>query len=184
MRAAGLLAAVLATGTSFLVVSPSPPPDPLAQARPTADEIARSVIDIELHVSDVELDGSVTDVARESTEGATTVVTLASDILFAFGSAELSPAARTAVADLGTRVADQAGDVSVVGHTDSVGTDADNLVLSGARAQAVADVLVATIGDGSPGVVAEGKGESQPVASEEQPGGAALNRRVEVRFGG
>jgi outer membrane protein OmpA-like peptidoglycan-associated protein len=183
LAAAAPLALLLVSGSA------TPPPDPLDDGAPTSGQIADAVRDIDLRVTDVDLDDAVTDLETERTDGAATVVSLSSDILFAFGSAELTPAARAAVEELGREVADAAGEVRVTGHTDAVGTDTDNQVLSQARAQAVADVLVAAIGDGAPGVVAEGRGESEPVASNGSPGaddpaGRALNRRVEVRFGG
>jgi outer membrane protein OmpA-like peptidoglycan-associated protein len=184
-----LVAAVLGVVTAGLVsAAATPAPDPLDAGEPTAAEIADSVTDLELEVTDIDVSDSVTDLEQESTEGSSTVVTLSSDILFAFGSDELSPAARDAVTELGRRVAAATGTVRVTGHTDSVGSDADNLALSQRRAQAVADVLVAAIGDGDPEVAAEGRGESEPVASngtadKDDPAGRAQNRRVEVRFG-
>lgn len=184
-----LVAAVLAlTAAGLVSAAATPPPDPLDAGEPSAAEIAESVTDLELQVTDIDVTDSVTDLEQESTEGASTVVTLSSDILFAFGSAELSPAARDAVTELGHRVAEATGTVRVTGHTDSIGSDADNLALSQRRAQAVADVLAAAIADGDPEVAAEGRGESEPVASngtpdEDDPAGRAQNRRVEVRFG-
>jgi outer membrane protein OmpA-like peptidoglycan-associated protein len=184
-----LVAVVLGlTAAGVVSAAATPPPDPLDEGKPTAAEIAESVTDIELQVADIDVSDSVTDLEQESTEGASTLVTLSSDILFAFGSAELSPAAREAVTGLGRRVAEATGTVRVTGHTDSIGSDADNLALSQRRAQAVADVLAAAIADGDPAVAAEGRGESEPIASngtpdQDEPAGRAQNRRVEVRFG-
>jgi OOP family OmpA-OmpF porin len=178
-----LLAAVLAAVVTGATAA-SPTTDPLDKVQPTAQEIAESVGDVDLEVADLEIAPSITELEQEEQRGAATVVTLSADILFAFGSADLTPAARKAVVELGGRVASASGDVSVTGHTDAVGTDAFNLTLSQQRAAAVAAVLTEAIGDGSPRVVATGKGESQPIAANGDPDGAAQNRRVEVRFTG
>jgi outer membrane protein OmpA-like peptidoglycan-associated protein len=69
--------------------------------------------------------------------------------------------------------------VSVVGHTDSVGTDAYNYGLGLRRAQAVIRELV---NNGvSPGrLLADSKGESQPIDTNATGDGRARNRRVEI----
>jgi outer membrane protein OmpA-like peptidoglycan-associated protein len=68
----------------------------------------------------------------------------------------------------------------VEGHTDSVGTDAYNLVLSERRANAVRDVLVNEYGVGGTRVDAVGYGETRPVADNATAEGRAINRRVEA----
>jgi OOP family OmpA-OmpF porin len=73
--------------------------------------------------------------------------------------------------------------VSVVGHTDSVGTDAYNQGLSERRADAVKTYLVERGVDGNI-ISASGMGESQPVADNATKEGRAENRRVEVTFKG
>lgn len=113
-----------------------------------------------------------------------TVVTLTSDLLFDFGSAELTPQAERAVAELAEDIP-QDVTVDVDGHTDSIGAEDFNQRLSEERAEAVAEVL----GDARPDLelVVEGHGESSPVADnqvggEDNPAGRALNRRVEVTY--
>ncbi len=71
--------------------------------------------------------------------------------------------------------------VEVSGHTDSIGSDAANQVLSERRANAVSSYLMGQ------GVVRErfevvGMGERYPVASNDTDSGRALNRRVEIRL--
>jgi outer membrane protein OmpA-like peptidoglycan-associated protein len=71
--------------------------------------------------------------------------------------------------------------VEVSGHTDSIGSDAANQVLSERRANAVSSYLIGQ------GVVRErfevvGMGERYPVASNDTDAGRALNRRVEIRL--
>src|SRR5690606_34890138 len=54
--------------------------------------------------------------------------------------------------------------IRIVGHTDNTGTPADNLALSRERANAVTK-FIASKGIAASRLVAEGKGETQPVAS-------------------
>lgn len=68
----------------------------------------------------------------------------------------------------------------VEGHTDSVGTDADNKVLSQARAQTVVDYLVSQ-GVSRSIMVAVGFGSERPVFSNVTDAGRAENRRVQLR---
>jgi len=69
----------------------------------------------------------------------------------------------------------------VYGHTDSVGDDRHNLVLSQRRAEAVRSFLMNFGVDGSR-VTAKGFGESQPKASNATPEGRLMNRRVEMKL--
>lgn len=73
--------------------------------------------------------------------------------------------------------------IDVVGHTDSIGTEAYNLQLGQRRAQAAQNYLV------NKGVAASqlrllSKGESQPIANNINASGRALNRRVEFIVNG
>ena len=80
--------------------------------------------------------------------------------------------------------------VSVIGHTDRLGTSTYNHALSLARANAVRDYLVQA-GVAAQAIQVQGKGESEPKVQCAQSGRVALiaclapNRRVEVEvFGG
>jgi outer membrane protein OmpA-like peptidoglycan-associated protein len=70
-------------------------------------------------------------------------------------------------------------DILIVGHTDSVGTDAYNLDLSQRRAMA-ASSLLQTLGVPASRLHAVGKGESEPIQSNDTDAGRAQNRRVEI----
>ncbi|MGD8235426.1 MAG: OmpA family protein [Chromatiales bacterium] len=70
--------------------------------------------------------------------------------------------------------------VTIVGHTDSVGSDAYNQGLSERRANAVADYLSANADVPRSVFTTSGMGESQPVATNETAEGRQLNRRVEI----
>ncbi len=69
--------------------------------------------------------------------------------------------------------------VSLVGYTDSVGSDAYNLKLSEKRAEAVKDYLVKH-GANAARIQTEGRGEADPVADNNTEKGRAENRRVEI----
>lgn len=151
---------------------------------PTAAEIAERVSPIEAVVNPIEVP-EPRSLRQDVDEGERTTVSIASDVLFAFDSAQLSARAEATVRDLAQDVRGATGTVSVVGHTDSVGTDAYNDDLSERRAEAVAAILADELG-GDVDLVTEGRGSREPVAeeSEEDPGAAARNRRVEIAFEG
>lgn len=69
--------------------------------------------------------------------------------------------------------------VTIAGHTDSDGEDTSNLDLSSRRAAAVKNVLVRDFGVNAARIETTGKGESQPVAPNDNAVNKALNRRVE-----
>ena len=102
---------------------------------------------------------------------------------FAAGSAELRPEAAPSLAIVAAFIRSQPpGQVRVVAYTDSSGDAAENLQLSTRRAQAVRDYLVRDVELPAERVVAEGKGEADPVASNATADGRRANRRVEVRI--
>ncbi|WCO66886.1 OmpA family protein [Iamia majanohamensis] len=132
--------------------------------------------------------GVADDLQSETRRGDEVELDLDTDVLFAFGSAEIAPAAAARLQEVGERLVPVAsGTVEVVGHTDSVGDDAANQALSEQRAQAVADVLRPILGS-SVELVVSGAGESDPVAANEvdgrdNPDGRARNRRVTITYG-
>lgn len=152
----------------------------LAGLSPT--DVAASVSDLGRNVTD--LSRNVVALERQAIVDDQTVITLTSDILFAFDSAEISGPATARIAEL---VADiPAGRLQVHGHTDSRGSADYNQQLSEDRAATVAEAIAATRPDLDLDVA--GFGMTQPVAPNEQggednPEGRALNRRVEIRYG-
>lgn len=112
--------------------------------------------------------------------GSELIVNLPQDILFATDSAslrgdltqDLRAVARSLLNYPNTTV-------QVVGHTDNTGSAAYNQDLSQRRAAAVSSVLQA---NGVPGgrIIAFGRGEDQPIASNLSAAGRAQNRRVEI----
>lgn len=73
--------------------------------------------------------------------------------------------------------------LTIVGHTDDVGSDDANLRLSISRAEAVG-ALVVDHGIDASRLTIEGLGESEPIESNETAEGRAINRRVEFSIVG
>ena len=131
--------------------------------------------------------GTAYPVAQPVPQGNFRQYALPADVLFPFNSAVLRPEAQAALAEtLGQiRAVYPYPAIRVVGHTDSIGSDAVNDELSMRRAEAVKAWLIgAAI---PPSVVfAEGRGKREPVAPNTQPNGAdnpagrAQNRRVQL----
>lgn len=107
-------------------------------------------------------------------------VTFDSGLLFDFDSDVVRPEARTNLRNLAASLDKYPGsDLLIVGHTDSVGTDAYNLGLSERRANAAVSYLAGQGVDRSR-MRARGLGETEPVAPNESEAGRSKNRRVEV----
>jgi outer membrane protein OmpA-like peptidoglycan-associated protein len=71
--------------------------------------------------------------------------------------------------------------LNVSGHTDNIGTDSDNQVLSEQRSAAVKDALVTRYKISADRLATSGHGASQPVATNDTMIGRAKNRRVELQ---
>ena len=102
------------------------------------------------------------------------------DISFDTGSASLKPQLRNVLDPFANSLRDDpAARISIVGHTDSTGSDAVNNPLSIERAQSVRDYLT---GHGVSGARIEttGRGPREPVADNSSDSGRAKNRRVEI----
>lgn len=107
-----------------------------------------------------------------------------SDVLFDTGSYTLKPGAREKLAKIsGIVMAHPSLNLQIEGHTDSVGTDEYNQMLSERRAGAVKDYLVQQ-GVASSAVTSKGFGKSQPVADNSTAEGRQRNRRVELVVNG
>lgn len=68
--------------------------------------------------------------------------------------------------------------LDISGHTDNVGDEAQNLLLSESRAQTVVAYLISK-GVQAERITSKGYGETQPKTSNDTPAGQAVNRRVE-----
>ncbi len=102
------------------------------------------------------------------------------DISFDTGRADIQPRLRPILDQFAQGLGQQPGmEVTIVGHTDSTGTDAINNPLSVARANSVRDYLTSR-GVDSRIIRTEGRGSREPVASNATEAGRAQNRRVEI----
>ncbi|HEV6954399.1 MAG TPA: OmpA family protein [Promicromonospora sp.] len=148
-----------------------------------ADDAVRGLVPADA-TFDLRPDDSTTALETVVEEDEATTVRLTSDLLFRFGEHALTEAADAAVRDLLDDIP-QGAEVTVDGHTDSIGDDAFNDRLSEQRADAVAAVLA----DARPDLhlTVRGHGEREPIADNEidgkdNPVGRAQNRRVEVGY--
>jgi len=105
-------------------------------------------------------------------------VTFASGLLFDFDSDVLRSDARHNLDALAGSLKEyDNSDLLIVGHTDNVGSDTYNLGLSQRRAESAARYLA------SRGVArydTRGRGENEPIASNDSEAGRQQNRRVEI----
>lgn len=106
------------------------------------------------------------------------------DVLFETGSARLLPVAVERLRPLASYLsANPEVPVRIDGHTDSVGSDSANQLLSERRADSVRAALGA-MGVDENEIIVAGHGETMPVASNSNTTGRQLNRRVEVTLVG
>ena len=108
------------------------------------------------------------------------LVTFDSGLMFEFDSDVVKGAAQANLSDLATSVRKYPDtELLIVGHTDAVGSDAYNQDLSLRRARSAQQYLV-TQGVPDARVRTDGRGELEPVATNDTDAGRTLNRRVEV----
>ncbi len=101
-------------------------------------------------------------------------------IRFEFGSDELLPYSYDELElVLEYLNANWAAKIEIVGHTDNVGSESANLKLSEKRAKSVYNYFIDNRIDKSR-LVYKGKGESEPISSNEHSAGRNQNRRVEI----
>lgn len=107
-------------------------------------------------------------------------VTFDSGLLFDFDSAALRDNAEENLSEFAESMEDfEDTNILIVGHTDSRGDEDYNQNLSERRSTSAADYLIQR-GINDSRIMTTGKGESEPVASNETEEGRQQNRRVEV----
>jgi outer membrane protein OmpA-like peptidoglycan-associated protein len=115
--------------------------------------------------------------ARETERGLQLTL---SGVLFEFDKAELKSGALRGLSPLVAFLKQHPErQITLEGHTDSVGDESYNMELSRERAQAVGDFLVRN-GVDADNISARGLGESYPVAANSTEAGRLQNRRVEI----
>ncbi len=108
------------------------------------------------------------------------VVTLPQDILFGVDSTVLRNNLMSDLSALSANLRSYPDTtIQIIGHTDNTGAASYNQFLSVGRANSVANVLIE---NGAPRnrIIAIGRGEDQPVASNLTSEGRAQNRRVDI----
>lgn len=139
--------------------------------------LAGSVLDAQQRALQSDLGGTGATVQNN---GDYLTVTMPEAILFATDSATVSSAAAQNIYKVARNLQQYPNSrIEVVGHTDSTGTAAYNQQLSERRAQSVASLLVQG-GVANSRIAAYGRGQTQPVASNDTTAGRAQNRRVEI----
>ena len=107
-------------------------------------------------------------------------VTFASALLYDFDSNIVRADAATNLRNLAASLGKFPNtDILIVGHTDATGTSDYNQGLSQRRATAAADYLVMQ-GVSSSRIRTAGRGENEPIASNDTEAGRQANRRVEI----
>jgi outer membrane protein OmpA-like peptidoglycan-associated protein len=103
-----------------------------------------------------------------------------SDVSFDTGRSDIKPNFRPVLERFAGTLNEHPGTtVTIIGHTDNTGSDAVNQPLSVDRAAHTRDYL--TMRGVSPQRIAiDGRGEREPIASNDDPAGRARNRRVEI----
>lgn len=104
------------------------------------------------------------------------------DVVFEFDESTLLPHSANTLDAVGAVLARNRGlVVEIAGHTDSIGPDAYNQRLSRRRAETVRQYLLDRFPIDPDRLAATGYGETQPIATNDNPTGRTLNRRVEFR---
>ncbi|WBL65149.1 OmpA family protein [Thauera sp. WB-2] len=107
-------------------------------------------------------------------------VQIPSDLSFDVGRFDIKPNMRPVLDNLASTLNQHpVTTVSIIGHTDSTGSDAVNNPLSVNRAAAVRDYLVMR-GVSAQRISIDGRGSYQPIADNATAAGRAMNRRVEI----
>ncbi|MBD3415016.1 MAG: OmpA family protein [Candidatus Aminicenantes bacterium] len=115
-------------------------------------------------------------------------IELPGDILFDFDKWTIRRDAEETLSKVGEVISAYEHPVSIIGHTDSKGSESYNLELSKKRAESVKQWLIDQAGIDSKRIETSGKGESEPVApntnpdGSDNPEGRQKNRRVEIRI--
>ena len=107
-------------------------------------------------------------------------VNIPSQVTFDTDSATIKPSFRSVLDGVAQTISQEPNiNAQVVGHTDGTGNPDHNMALSQRRAQSVAGYL-ADRGVARARLTAEGRGQTQPVASNATEEGRTQNRRVEI----
>lgn len=166
-------------------IAPKPEPVVIAKTEPTI--IPKP--SVKTITSDSDHDGVIDDIDecpntpkgyKVDAKGCPSSVTL--HINFKSGSSSIPLTSYTDV-DLLTSFLQEnpAASITIIGHTDNIGQEAKNITLSKMRAEALA-VRIIENGISNTRILTEGKGFSQPIATNNTKVGRAQNRRIDVQI--
>lgn len=112
----------------------------------------------------------------------TTMIPVLAYINFKFATAEISGADPIPILEEVARIMREKPELKlkITGHTDNVGGDDANMKLSMRRAEAIKEYL-GKRGVAGDRIMTEGKGESQPIDTNDSDLGRARNRRIEFQ---
>ncbi len=102
------------------------------------------------------------------------------NLFFETAKYEIQPPSFPSLDELAAAVITHELAIEILGHTDNVGEESDNLLLSRNRAEAVRAYLLEK-GCRPERLLAKGFGESQPIDTNDSREGRGRNRRVEIR---
>lgn len=141
----------------------------------TAGAVIGHQMDQQAKELEMQIPGAVVERVGEGIQ-----VTFASGLLYDFDSDAIRAAAAENLRSLSTSLANYPDtDLLIVGHTDATGSEAYNEDLSSRRANAALRFLSGT-GVATRRMHASGRGEWEPLATNESEAGRQANRRVEV----
>jgi outer membrane protein OmpA-like peptidoglycan-associated protein len=103
-------------------------------------------------------------------------------LYFVSATAQLTPQSRESLQDVTEKIKSfPAAQVAVIGHTDRVGNDSENDLLSIKRASVVRDMLI-EIGIPTETIEVVGRGEREPIVRTADGVSEEKNRRVEIKL--
>lgn len=155
---------------------------PLGVAWPALDPKDLAGVDVSKFVNAlVTTTGDASDASRERVTKESMKIDLDASVLFDLDSDVVKPAGRQIIDRTAKQLVARkvSGKIEVTGYTDSSGSASHNLDLSRRRAASVAKVLGSQLSKGIT-LVTAGKGEADPVASNDSEAGRCLNRRVTI----
>ena len=102
------------------------------------------------------------------------------NIQFEPDSNVLLPSEKVKLEKIGSLLKEYSNDLLITGHTANRGTEKNRQILSEQRAEAVANYLINLGVRDKVHIFTQGKGASEPIASEVTEEGRKKNRRVEI----
>ena len=168
-----------AAPVALAATPPPPPPEPVAEPPPPPPPPADS--DGDGVTDDMDACPGTPAGAKVNAKGCEEQLVL-QGVTFENNSAKLTANSTLTLDSVATILKQRPNfKVEVRGHTDSVGSDENNMKLSQRRAESVMDYLVSA-GVPAARLSANGYGETLPVASNDTAEGRAQNRRVALEF--